>query len=160
MKYMRIFFTLWASLLLGGCAMKDLGQTRACMVVFKTPQWRFADTGFVRKDADTVELEVFEAGQRLMRVQIGDQVCVEDTGCMSKTAFNEAYLNAAYPDDLLYHVLRGEPIHSGIDVRQTGDGYMQRFRRDAYEIDYTVTYRTIEFNDVQNGIMIKLKEIQ
>ena len=80
MRCMRIFFTLWASLLLfGGCGMKKPAVSAAYVVVFKTPQWRFADTGYIRSGDGVAELEVFEAGQRVLRLQIEGLVCVEGT---------------------------------------------------------------------------------
>ena len=157
---MRIFFTLWVSLLLlGGCVRKELGPSQAYLVAFKTPKWRFADTGFIRKDADTVELEVFETGHRVIQIRISDDVCIDGEGCTFKSEFNKRYLNAAYPDDLLYHVLRSEPIHDGIDVERTGDGFVQRFKRDAFEIEYRVDLTQTVFRDGKNGILIKLKRL-
>lgn len=153
---MRIFFTLWASLwLLAGCGLKKPEVSTAYLVVFKTPQWRFADTGYIRKGEGVAEVEVFEAGQRVMRLQIEERVCVEGEGCLSKAAFNADYLSAAYPDDLLYHILRGEPIMGGENLLRNDAGYEQHIGG----IVYRVSAEQIYFKDSARGILIKFKKL-
>ena len=155
---MRIFFTLWASLLLllGGCAMHKPEHSQAYVVVFKTPQWRFADTGYIRTGDGVAELEVFEAGQRILRLQVENLVCVEGEGCLSKAAFNEKYLSPDYPDDLFYRLLRGEPIMDGENLVRTDDGFEQRIGTIIYRVSAAETY----FKDAGHGILIKFKRIQ
>lgn len=153
---MRIFFTLWVSLLLlGGCAMQRPELSQAYVVVFKTPKWRFADTGYIRTGDHLAELEVFEAGQRILRLQIEALVCVEGEGCITKAAFNEEYLNSAYPDNLLYHLLRGEPIVDAKALVRTDAGFEQRFEG----ITYRVSPEEIYFKDALRGILIKFKKL-
>jgi len=157
MKCMRIFFTLWVSLLLlGGCAMRKPVHSASYVVVFKTPQWRFADTGYLREGDGVAELEVFEAGQRILRLQVENLVCVEGEGCLSKSAFNEKYLSAAYPDDLFYHLLRGEPIMEAANLVHTDEGFEQRI--DG--IVYRVSARQIYFKDFLRGILITFKRLE
>jgi hypothetical protein len=154
---MRIFFTLWVSLLLlGGCAMHKPVRSEPYVVVFKTPQWRFADTGYIRTGDGVAELEVFETGQRILRLQVEHLVCVEDEGCLSKAAFNEKYLSAAYPDDLFYHLLRGEPIMGAENLVRTDDGFEQRLGG----ILYRVSSGEIYFKDFARGILIKFKPLK
>ena len=154
---MRIFFTLWASLLLlGGCAMHKPAQSEPYVVVFKTPHWRFADTGYIRKGDGVAELEVFEAGQRILRLQVENLVCVEGEGCLSKASFNEKYLSADYPDDLFYHLLRGEPIMGAENLVRTNAGFEQRIGG----ILYRVSAEEIYFKDSGRGILIKFKPLK
>jgi len=153
---MRIFFTLWVSLLLAGCAMHRPVHSASYIVVFKTPQWRFADTGFIRKDGGVAELEVFEAGQRILRLQVGHLVCVEGEGCLSKSAFNEKYLSASYPDDLFYHLLRGEPVMDSANLVRTDGGFEQRIGSILYRVSASQIY----FKDFERGILIKFKRLQ
>ncbi len=145
--------------LLTGCAMKKPEVSRPCVVVFKTPQWRFADTGYVRTGEGVAELEVFEAGQRVLRLQIENAVCVEGEGCVSKADFNARYLNAAYPADLLYHLLRAEPVFGREGLRRTESGFEQRIVTPSVDILYRVEGRQVYFKDRKNRIMIKLKPI-
>lgn len=147
---------LLAGLLLGGCAMKKPEHSQAYVVVFKTPQWRFADTGYIRTGEGVAELEVFEAGQRVLRLQVENLVCVEGEGCISKAAFNEKYLSAEYPDDLFYHLLRGEPIYGAKNLVHTDEGFEQQIGG----IVYRVSAEQIYFRDSLRGIMIKFKRLQ
>jgi hypothetical protein len=154
---MRIFFTLWASLLLlGGCTMTKPPVSQPYVVIFKTSQWRFADTGYIRTGDGVAELEVFEAGQRVLRLQVENLVCVENEGCITKSAFNAKYLSAAYPDDLFYHLLRGEPIMDSKNLVRTDDG----FEQSVGAIVYRVNPQQIYFKDLEHGILIKFKRLQ
>ena len=153
---MRIFFTLWASLLLlGGCVMKKPVVSAAYVVVFKTPQWRFADTGYIRSGDGVAELEVFETGQRVLRLQIGRLVCMDGQGCLTKAAFNAKYLSDDYPRDLLYHLLRGEAIMDGENLVHTDEGFEQQIGGIVYRRSASQIY----FKDFERGILIKFKKL-
>lgn len=153
---MRIFFTLWVSLLLlGGCTMTKPTHSAAYLVVFKTPKWRFADTGYIRTGHDVAELEVFEAGHRVLRLQIRNLVCVEGEGCISKAAFNEEYLSPAYPPELFYHLLRGETIMDSAELVRTDSGFEQRVGGIVYRVSGDEVY----FKDSDKGILIKFKKL-
>ncbi len=158
--YMRIFFTLWVSLwLLGGCAMKKPAVSQPYVIVFKTPQWRFADTGYIRRGDGVTELEVFEAGQRLLRLQIAKTVCVESEGCIGKKQFNARYLSSDYPGNLFAHVLRGEPIYAKLNLKKTPEGFEQAIQLPEADIVYRVENAKVYFKDRKNHILIKLKPI-
>ena len=150
----RLFFVLLAALL-AGCAMKKPPEAAAYMVVFKTPQWRFADTGYIRKGDGVAELEVFEAGQRILRLQIASLVCTENEGCVPKAAFNAKYLSSDYPDDFFYHLLRGEAIMGKNNLVHTDEGFEQHIG----SIVYRVTAGQIYFKDFERGILIKFKRL-
>lgn len=152
----RWLFTALVAALFGGCAMKKPPETEAYVVVFKTPQWRFADTGYIRKGDGVAELEVFEAGQRILRLQVDTLVCTEGEGCLSKAAFNAKYLSTDYPDDLFYHLLRGEAILQRQNLIHTNDGFEQQ----VGGIVYRVTAEQIYFKDFERGILIKFKRLQ
>ena len=157
---MRIFFTLWVSLwLLGGCAMKKPAVSQAYVIVFKTPKWRFADTGYIRKGEGVTELEVFEAGQRIVRLQIGNMVCVESEGCIGKEQFNAQYLSAAYPEDLFANVLRGKPIYRKLNLKETSEGFEQAISLPEADIVYRVGNGKVYFKDRISHILIKLKRM-
>lgn len=148
---------LWSVLLLsGGCAMKKPERSEAYVVVLKTPQWRFADTGYVRRGDGVAELEVFETGQRVLRLQIENLVCVEGEGCLSKSAFNEKYLSDDYPDDLFYHLLRREPIMGSKNLLRTDDGFEQRIGALFYRVGADGLF----FKDSEHRILIKLSPLQ
>ena len=74
---MRIFFTLWVSLvLLGGCAIQRPRFSQPYVVVFKTPKWRFADTGYIRTDdrlAERITAASEATHERVWRLPLWDE---------------------------------------------------------------------------------------
>lgn len=143
------------ALLMVGCALKKPEVSEPYLVVFKTPKWRFADTGYIRTGDKVAELEVFEAGHRVLRLQIENMVCVEGEGCISKADFNAEYLSDAYPDELLYHLLRGEPIFGGENLVHTEAGFLQ----EIGGITYRVSKGSVYFKDRERGIFVKFKRL-
>ncbi|RLA70699.1 MAG: hypothetical protein DRG24_06500 [Epsilonproteobacteria bacterium] len=153
-------FILWVSLLLfGGCAFKQYVLTEPKVIILKTPKIKFADTGYVRSTGDSVEVELFTAGQVVGKIAINHLVCVQDEGCMSKSGFNESYLNEAYPDTILQHILLGKPIFDSENLKKNNAGFEQYIYRNTINIIYKVNEKQIYFKDKQNKILIKIKEI-
>ena len=153
-------FILWASLLLfSGCALKQYEVTVSKVIVLKTPKIKFADTGYIRSSDDSVEVELFTAGQVVGRIVINHLVCVKDEGCLSKSGFNETYLNMAYPDTIMQHILLGKPIFEGHQLQESDKGFEQHIRNEAVDIIYRVDARQTYFKDKQNKILIKIKAI-
>ena len=156
---MRLFLLSALLVFMSGCAMKELEKSQAYAITLKTPQWKFADTGFVREDDDTAGLEVFVASKRVLELQISKMVCVEDEGCMSKSAFNAKYLSASYGDNLLYNLLKSRPLMGGRDLVVSDDGFEQRIFESEYDIVYIVDSHGLYFRDRENEILIKLRKI-
>lgn len=162
MRYMRKFYTLWASLfallILSGCGARPFVQTDAATIILKTPKLRFADTGYIRSNSELVALELFSAGQAVGKITIGNLVCVEGEGCMRKNSFNAAYLNAAYPDALMENVLRSKPIYNGVALVKNAHGFEQNISKEKVDIRYKVTDRQIYFKDRKNSLLIKINK--
>ena len=157
---MRRFFILWASvlLLLGGCALKKYTLNEAKIIIFKTPQFRFADTGYIRQNKDALRLELYSGGVPVKRFDINTLICV-DEGCMGKSRFNAEYLSSDYPDDFLLHVSRGVPIFEGMNLSKIPEGFEQRLHVNNAEIFYRVTDKEIYFKDNKNRILIWIKNL-
>ena len=161
---MRKSSTLWASLfpallLFGGCAVKEYTLSEPKQITLKTWKLKFNDVGFLRHNGSAVQLELFSAGQPVERFEIDGEVCVQQ-GCMSKEAFNETYLTAAYPQTLLQNVLLGRPIFGGRDLVRRDGGFEQELKAMAvYNITYRVTQNEIYFRDRINNILIKIKDM-
>jgi len=66
---------------------------------------KFSDIGYLRNSDDAIELELFIAGQVFQKIHINHLICVKE-GCMSKRSFNEKYLNATYPENILQNIFR------------------------------------------------------
>jgi len=153
-------FILWVSLLLfGGCSLKQYEVTEPKVIVLKTPKIKFADTGYVRSTDNSVKIELFTAGQAVGKIAINHLVCVEGEGCLSKGSFNESYLNKAYPDTIMQHILLGKPIFNAQHLQRSDEGFEQRIQNKAVNIIYRVDANQIYFKDKQNRILIKIKTI-
>ena len=156
MKFIRIFFILWASLFLG-CAPKSYELTKSRLIVIKTPKLKFADLGYIRHNSDEVRADLFVAGNLVQSIEINTLVCVNE-GCVTKSSFNEDYLNASYPDDLMLNVLLARPIFDKAFMKITDEGFIQELKSDEYNITYRVENGNIYFKDRRNKILIKISK--
>lgn len=154
MRYLLLAFFL----LFSACSIKNYEHTCAKIITLKTPKIKFSDIGYVRHTKDAIELELFIAGHVFKRFHINHLICV-DEGCMSKSSFNETYLNAAYPDKLLQNVLLGREIYEGKNILKNPDGFEQDIQTEDVNITYVVNSRQIYFKDRKNHILIKIKEL-
>lgn len=157
--YMKKFFTLWVSLLLfSGCAIKEYHRSEAKVIILKTPQIKFADTGYIRHNGDAVQLDLYSGGVPVKRIEINHLICV-DEGCLSKSSFNSEYLNEHYPDDLLLHVSQAKPIFEAKNLDKNDLGFEQNLKAKNYDITYKVNTKETYFKDRRNRILIRFKTI-
>ncbi len=160
MMCIKTFSILWVSLILfSGCALKEYHKSEAKVIILKTPQIKFADTGYIRHNGDAVQLELYSGGQPVKRIEMNHLICVDSEGCLSKSSFNSEYLHKSYPDDLLLHVSLGKAIFEGRNLMKTDDGYEQKIKSKVYNITYRVNSKEIYFKDKANRILIRLKTI-
>ena len=158
MRFIRIFSILWVSLFLG-CAPKSYTMNESRLIIIKTPKLKFADLGYIRKNLDEVRADLFVAGTLVQSIEINTLVCVNE-GCVSKSSFNEEYLNPAYPNDLMLNVLLAKPIFNKASIKKTENGLIQELKSDEYNITYKIENGNIYFKDKKNKILIKIKKIK
>jgi len=108
MKYILLILTI----IFSACSVKNYEQVQSKIIIIKSPKLKFADLGYLRNTKNAIELELFVAGKVVEKFSINHLVCVSE-GCMSKRNFNEKYLNAAYPDELLQNILLSKEIFDG-----------------------------------------------
>jgi len=155
MKYIVLIFTLFFS----ACSVKNYEHTQTKIILIKSPKLKFADLGFVRNNDNSIELELFAAGNSIQKITINHLICVDD-GCMSKDGFNKDYLNEAYPDDMLQNILLGHIIYDGEGLVKTAGGFEQRIKDAHVDITYNVGGQTIEFKDKKNKIIFIIKDTE
>ena len=155
MKYIVLIFTLFFS----ACSVKNYEHTQTKIILIKSPKLKFADLGFVRNNDNSIELELFAAGNSIQKITINHLICVDD-GCMSKDGFNKDYLNEAYPDDMLQNILLGHIIYDGEGLVKTAGGFEQRIKDAHVDITYNVGAQTIEFKDKKNKIIFIIKDTE
>lgn len=154
---MQIFFILWVSFFILGCAPKTYERNESRFILIKSPLLKFADLGYIRSNSDEVRADLFVVGTLVQSIEISTLICVNE-GCLTKSAFNKEYLNASYPDDLLVNVLLGRPIFDKASLQVTDTGFRQELISPDYNIVYKVESGNIFFKDSQNRLKIKIEK--
>ena len=156
---MRLFFLFVTALLFFGCSTKQPPQKESWIVTIRSPKLKFNDIGYILHNDDTVELQLYEAGNTVESFSINHLVCT-DSGCMRKSSFNAEYLSSAYDDDLLKDILMHRPIFGGKNLQRDKNGFEQHIVSSAYDITYRVTPDTLYFKDTKNRILFKLRKVE
>lgn len=154
MKYLLVLIVL----VLGGCAVKDYERTQTKIITMKSPKIKFSDAGYLRNSDESVELELFMAGVCIEKIAVNRLICTS-AGCMSKSGFNQDYLNEAYPSDIMQNLLLGRPIYEGMNLIRTPGGFEQRISDESVDIIYRVGDGEVYFKDIRNSILFKMKDI-
>jgi len=155
MKFLLIVFAL----LFSACSTKNYELTQTKIIIIKSPKLKFADIGYLRNSSESIELELFVAGKVIEKISINHLICVSK-GCMSKSGFNEEYLNKSYPTDTLQNILLGTAIYDGKNRVQTQSGFEQQIKDRHVEITYRVSPHAIYFKDKKNNILFKIKDTE
>jgi hypothetical protein len=159
---MQKFFILWVSILalfFTGCSTKHYQFSEPKIITLKTPKLKFADTGYIRHDETSVEVELFTAGVAVEKISIDSLVCVS-SGCMSEEAFVKEYLYPDYPSDTMRNILLGKDIFSGRGKEEMCDGRLFQFiRNDEMDIIYRRGKGEIYFKDRLNSLIIRINDL-
>ncbi len=133
-------------------------NSKSYVTTLKTKKFSFSDAGFMKNEDGIIDLQILALGKPLLKLKISDDVCV-DHFCRTKQEFNANYLSADYPYDLINNVLSSQPIFGGENMKKTSNGFMQRIKSPLYDIKYKISPGSIYFKDLQNKIIIKLREL-
>ena len=144
-------------LLLSACSVKNYEHTSSKIIIIKSPKIKFADLGYIRNSDNSIELELFSAGNVIEKIAINHFICVS-AGCMSKSGFNSDYLDNSYPKDLLQNILLGKEIYEGENRVKTVNGFTQKIVSKDVDISYKVSLHQIFFKDRKNRIIFKIKD--
>ncbi len=155
----RAVATLFAILLLSGCAPKEPMVQQSRFIVLKTPVVRYADMGFVSQFETSINVQIYASGQSLASLDIyKESICMSSFECMSKEAFYKKVFLKEYPKDMIDSIFLGEPIFDGKNVVKGSDGFTQQITEDnRYDITYSVAKQNIDFHDKINNIIIKVQ---
>ncbi|MFA5217004.1 hypothetical protein [Sulfuricurvum sp.] len=160
---MQKFSILWVSalvLLIGGCSSKHYSISEPKIITIKSPKLKFSDMGYVRREGDAVEVELFTAGVAVEKISIDSQVCVS-SGCMSEEKFVHDYLYEGYPADTMRNIISGKDIFGGQGKSEMCNGTLYQYIRNE-DIDFVYRRKPSEiyFKDRLNGIMIKIADVK
>ncbi len=156
---MRYLFLVIATLFFNACSVKNYEHTSSKIIIIKSPKIKFADLGYIRNSDNSIELELFIAGNAVEKITLNHLICV-NAGCMSKRGFNDDYLNPSYPTDLLQNILLGREIYEGKNRVKTESGFEQKISSKDVDIIYKINSKSIFFKDRKNGIIFKVKDTQ
>ena len=160
---MQKFFILWVSILaffFTGCSTKHYSVSEPKIITLKTPKIKFADTGYIRHDETSVEVELFTAGVAVEKISIDSLVCVS-SGCMSEATFVKEYLYPDYPADTMRSILLGKDIFAGRGKEEMCDGRLFQFiRNDEMDIIYRRGKGEIYFKDRLNSLIVKIEDLK
>lgn len=94
------------------CATKQPIRTSSHTILFKTPQMKFYDKGFITKYDNHIHLQIFQVGNLVLDLKIyEDTICQSTLKCISSKEFNKKYLHNSYKDDFLYNLFSKEKIY-------------------------------------------------
>jgi len=160
MKKIKLSIIASSFFILAGCvgSMPKYQTSKGTMIVFKTPTMRYADQGFVSSASSETKVEIYGSGQAIMRLRItSSEVCVSSMACMSKKEFNKKVLgNENYPESLIEHIFKGEPIFGMEGMKQSDHSFTQHIVKPGMNITYFRGVKKIEFRDSANGVKIKV----
>ena len=154
MKQILLIFDL----LFSACSTKNYETTKTKIITIKSPKIKFSDVGYVRSSKNKIELELFIAGKSIQTFTLNHVICT-NSGCMSKSAFNEEYLNKNYPSDILQNIILAQPIYDGKNIQKKDGGFEQFIADDGVEITYRVDSNGVYFRDKKNSIIFQIKDL-
>lgn len=146
--------------ILDNCSATKITKEESAFIVMKTSTFKYADMGFITNKANSVNVEIYGAGQPLMNLEInGMNVCMSTFKCMDKKDFNSKVLNRSYPDTLLENIFRAKPIFNSEKLIKNQNGFSQKLTKEGvYDISYRVNEKERFFRDRVNKIIIKVRE--
>jgi len=157
---MHKILLVFVIIFLVGCSQKlPFNSSTPYYIVMKNNQIAVADTGFIKKDENRLNLQLFSASTPVFDLYVEDNICVEHT-CVSKTRFNREFFGTSHYDDFLVDMLNLRPIYDKKNFKKTQNGFEQKIKTENFDITYKVDNGNLYFKDRQNKILIKLRELK
>jgi hypothetical protein len=157
MLYKVVLFTI-ISIFFVSCT-KKVEQSKSSVILIKTEKFKFYDTGFINKNSDFLEVEMFSTAKNIFNLKIEDKICINNI-CYDKKVFNNDFLSSYYEDDLLENIFRKKSIFNKMKYEETLNGFSQQISNKNIDIFYKIEKDSIYFKDRKNRIIIKVNEIK
>lgn len=153
-------FILIVFLFFTGCAVKEpYAVSKSYFMVIKNSKMSIGDTGFIKKDKNRFNLQLFSASTPVLNLKIEDDVCL-DEGCLSKKRFNEEFFSFVHYESFIDELFRLKPIYKEKNMIKTDGGFTQKIEDKNMNLIYKVDGKNLYFKDRKNGILIKFKELK
>jgi len=150
MHYNFLLFIIF--LFFSACSTKQYEKSRSATIVFKTDSLRFYDVGFIKQTKNTTDVELFEVGQVVLKIEMKDDICINSL-CYNDDKFYKEYFKKNYPQSTLKNIFMGKDIFDGKNKTRNENGFTQKIE----SIFYSVSSKQILFKD--KPILIKIKNL-
>lgn len=157
---LRFISLVIISLVFVSCSQKiPYASSKAYFVVIKNAKIALADTGFIKKDNERFNLQLFSASTPIFDLHVKDNVCIGFT-CLDKKSFNKEFFGFEHYENLIQELFDMQPIYNKTNIVRFEGGFEQDIISDDYDISYKVDNGNLYFKDSKNKILIKLKELK
>ncbi|WP_337213388.1 hypothetical protein [Campylobacter molothri] len=154
MKKVFVFFLIL--LFFNACAIKNQNNfSQSIAITINSPFLKMSDFGFLIKENQALNLQVYHLGQAFFNLKIKDKICLNSV-CYDKRVFNKKFFKNEYYDDILSDILNAKPLWQGKKIQKTTDGFKQNLKAKNFEIFYEVSKNKIIFFDKVSRIKIIL----
>ena len=152
----KIFVVVFLSGLICACSLQKASTSKALSLSINSNLIKFSEQGFLYEGKNSLRLEIYKLGQAFFTLNIGDKICL-DKICYEKKAFNERFFKALHYEDLMGDILKFQPLYEGLNLSKNECGFKQTLQSKNYDIIYSVCDEMLEFKDLQNKILIKIR---
>lgn len=128
------------------------------MTLIVSPMIKIDDVAFLKKENNTLNLELYKLGQAFFEIKIKDKICINFV-CYDKKVFNQKFFKNEYYEDILSDILNAKTLWQGRNLQKTNCGFKQDIKAKNYEIFYQVCDNKVSFFDNISGIKIILTPI-
>jgi putative lipoprotein len=157
-KFSKFALTALACLAFSGCAaLQSQKSSDKFTVTILTPPLKINDVGFLHKNANQLNLQIYSSGVNTVNLKINDKICMNGA-CFEKKEFNKKFFLEERYDDFFAEILERKPLYDGANVMTNSCGFIQDISK--YSIKYEVCGKNISFFDAKNRIKIIIKELQ
>jgi len=156
---LKIVFTSLILLFIGCSQKTPYSSSKAYFVVLKTPKIALADTGFIKKDLNRLNLQLFSASTPIFDLHVKNDICI-DYVCLDKKSFNNEFFRFRHYDDFVEELFNMKPIYNKRNLLKTEKGFVQNIVTKDFEITYKIENGNLYFKDKKNRVLIKLKELK
>ncbi|MBL0721084.1 MAG: hypothetical protein JJV88_00700, partial [Sulfurovum sp.] len=117
----KIYIIVVSMFVLIGCAQKTtISKQQSAMIVWKSPNFRYTDMGFISDNGKDLKIEIYQSGSAIMRLIVDSRhICMSRFKCLSKKSFNQIQLSEYYPDKLIENIFRGRYIFESTHTNMT-----------------------------------------
>ncbi|MBM0636820.1 hypothetical protein LNU06_01390 [Campylobacter sp. VicNov18] len=153
MKYCFICLFVY---LFCACSVKNQNfSTQSVKTLIVSPMIKINDVGFLKKENNALNLELYKLGQAFFEIKIKDKICINFV-CYDKKVFNQKFFKNEYYEDILSDILNANALWQGRNLQKINCGFKQNIKAKNYEIFYQVCDDKVSFFDKISGIKILL----